>query len=331
MIGMLRFVLASLVVANHVYLPTANQVGAHAVAGFYIISGFLMTKVLNEVYGYSPRGLGRFLVNRFLRIYPLYWIFLATSLVLLSFFPMTFGQTYSNMKMPQTAYDMVRNVTLWDLPRAPEIVIPPAWTLTVEVFFYLAMALVLSRHRFIVMAWVIVSLAIAVWLIASHAPYSQRYTPTYAASLFFSTGALLYFYPRIREALMIDRRWALAGLVVFCVAPLLARRAGFPPLGVGYYGPAILFLFIFVTLQRVRSGPWDRWLGDLAYPVFITHLLAAGIVRILFPIAVTPLSGVFLLSSYALSLLISAGAVRLQSRWLDPLRTEIRAGSPAAP
>ena len=38
MIGSLRFVLAGLVVLNHLWLPTANLVGAHAVIAFYIIS-----------------------------------------------------------------------------------------------------------------------------------------------------------------------------------------------------------------------------------------------------------------------------------------------------
>ena len=50
MTGYLRFALASLVVANHVWLPTANRVGLHAVAGFFVISGYLMTMVINEVY-----------------------------------------------------------------------------------------------------------------------------------------------------------------------------------------------------------------------------------------------------------------------------------------
>ena len=147
MIGLIRFVLASLVVANHVYLPTANRVGAHAVTAFYMISGYLMSRVLHEAYGWSMNGAGRFFLNRFLRIYPPYWCVLAASLALLALFPTTFGQTYSNMALPQTQFDLMRNVTLYDLPNAPAIVVPPAWTLTVEVFFYLAMGLLLSRWR----------------------------------------------------------------------------------------------------------------------------------------------------------------------------------------
>ena len=101
MIGSIRFILASLVVLNHLWLPTANKLGAHAVTAFYVISGFLMSKVIHEVYGLSLSGCVRFLGNRFLRIFPPYLFFLFISLVLLRVFPDSFGQTYSDMKFPE--------------------------------------------------------------------------------------------------------------------------------------------------------------------------------------------------------------------------------------
>ena len=66
MIGGIRFILASLVVLNHLWLPTANKLGAHAVTAFYVISGFLMAKVIHDVYGLSVDGGARFLGNKFL-------------------------------------------------------------------------------------------------------------------------------------------------------------------------------------------------------------------------------------------------------------------------
>lgn len=328
MIGAVRFVLASLVAANHTFLPTANLVGAHAVTAFYMISGYLMTKVIHEVYGLTLHGTGRFLMNRFLRIYPPYLFFVAVSLILLALFPTTFGQTYSNMQMPGSGYDFFRNITLFDLPHATALVIPPAWTLTVEVFFYLAMALLLSRHRAIVICWFAVSLAITIWLLASGATFGERYSPLHAASMFFSTGALVYFHQDLFARLAFSRRTAWAALTLFCVAPLLTRWAGLTHGIVGFYGPAILFVPIFMTVLRSRSGSWDRWLGDLAYPVFITHLLAAGIIRILFPQAVTPLSFWFFVFSYLLCVGISALFIRASAKWLDPVRTKVRAIRP---
>ena len=327
MIGTIRFILATLVVANHVYLPTANLVGAHAVAAFYMLSGYLMTKVIQEVYGTTARGTASFLTNRFLRIYPPYWFFLAGSLLLLWLFPATFGQTYSIMQLPQSGYDYFRNITLYDLANAPQIVIPPAWTLTVEMFFYLAMGLLLSRHRATVWLWFVASVAIHSWLLATGASFGQRYTPVHAASIFFSTGALIYCYRRQLQFLTIGRTSAWVCVAVFAITPLLVHHAGQPAGMIGFYGPAVLFVPILLTALNARSGEMDRWLGDLAYPVFITHLFAAGIIRIAFPRAIAPLSLVSFIASYLLCVAISALFVRGASRHLEPIRAQLRAAA----
>ena len=36
-LGLIRFGLAMMVLLNHLWLPTANVIGAHAVTGFYIV------------------------------------------------------------------------------------------------------------------------------------------------------------------------------------------------------------------------------------------------------------------------------------------------------
>ena len=70
MFGTYRFLLACLVLVTH--LAGVRCAGAYAVFGFYLLSGYLMTLVLNERYGFSPNGFGRYVANRALRIYPPY-------------------------------------------------------------------------------------------------------------------------------------------------------------------------------------------------------------------------------------------------------------------
>ena len=72
-IGSWRFFLAFLVVISHLWKDMIGGPAAYAVWGFYVLSGYLMTLVLNEKYGPSINGLKRYAYNRFLRIYPLYW------------------------------------------------------------------------------------------------------------------------------------------------------------------------------------------------------------------------------------------------------------------
>src|SRR5688572_22326912 len=69
--GIFRFLLAALVVLFH-FGGLSWIVGRIAVYAFYCISGFLIFQVLDRVYLNEPRGPGRFLTNRFVRLAPLY-------------------------------------------------------------------------------------------------------------------------------------------------------------------------------------------------------------------------------------------------------------------
>ena len=81
-IGFLRFFLASVVIWSHGYplggfggdpifrFSRGNETGGTlAVAGFFVLSGLLITRS----YG-TTQHIGRFLWHRFLRIFPAYWI-----------------------------------------------------------------------------------------------------------------------------------------------------------------------------------------------------------------------------------------------------------------
>jgi len=62
MFGTLRYLLAMMVVASH-FLPyeaDAEPFGRYAVVIFFVLSGYLMTRVLHETYGFSNDGLGGF-------------------------------------------------------------------------------------------------------------------------------------------------------------------------------------------------------------------------------------------------------------------------------
>lgn len=139
--------LAIMVAANHFWLPVANKIGAHPVAAFYIISGFLMSAAVNKTYGADAAGILKFLWNRALRIFPAYWAVVAISVPLLYFFPTTFGKTYSTMRLPETMWSWVQNVFLIDLESSKAAISPPAWTLSVEIFFYIGIPLLLGRSK----------------------------------------------------------------------------------------------------------------------------------------------------------------------------------------
>jgi len=320
MLGTVRFVLASLVVLNHLWLPTSDRVGAHAVVAFYMVSGFLMTKVIQETYGLSLRGGWHFVLNRALRIYPIYLACMFATLAMLLAFSERF-RPYSTITVPD-AFDLFRNVTLFNLTPAKSIIVPPAWSLTVEFAFYLMMVALLSRTKLISNMWFAASLVITTYLILSGASFADRYYPVLAASMFFSSGAMLYWHADRLSRLTPPAPifWPL--LAVFCAMPLLIEAARLDRLTIGYYGAALLFLPLFL-IANTKPTRMDKWLGDLAYPVFVSHFLCAGIVKLLLP-SLIYLSATFMAVSFVLSLVLSIGMVAVQVRTIERLRGSLR-------
>lgn len=146
MFGLYRTALAILVVAGH--LGPVSNVGPYAVFAFYVLSGYLMTAILHKDYGYGPGGFARYLVNRGLRILPMYWLAVLVSLLLLALLGEQASRAYhSEMGLVVSAVDLVRNLVLVLDIGTPTRWVPPAWALTVELFFYLLMGLGLSRWR----------------------------------------------------------------------------------------------------------------------------------------------------------------------------------------
>ena len=63
---------------------TLNVIGGRSVVFFYIVSGFLMSYVLDSKYPRTKAGTYQFYKSRFLRIYPLWWAMVVFSTVTVS-------------------------------------------------------------------------------------------------------------------------------------------------------------------------------------------------------------------------------------------------------
>jgi peptidoglycan/LPS O-acetylase OafA/YrhL len=326
-LGTLRFVLAMLVVMNHLWLPTSNKVGAHAVIGFYTISGYLMTKVVCEVYR-GKNGFIRYCVNRFLRIFPLYWVVLLSTAAALALFPSYFGSVHGALRLPSHPYEWFQNFTLIDLVYADVRLVPPAWSLSVELVFYGLIGLGLSRRLPFAAAWWLGSLAYTGFLLAQGATFGERYTPPYAASVFFSTGAMLYHVAGRFGKGRYHPLWLLCGIALFAVSPLLIELAGGDLRMEGYYGPYLLFLPVLAWTLSMRMSsaymPVDRFLGDMAYPVFLTHFFTAGTTNVIVGNGLVPRGTTHFVASTFVCLILSAALVLTVDRKVNRLRTIIR-------
>jgi peptidoglycan/LPS O-acetylase OafA/YrhL len=80
MFGLFRYILSLIVVQGHLAPLFGKFQGVYAVFGFYALSGYLITLVVNQKYGFSLDGLKKFFINRILRLYPVYLILISFSI-----------------------------------------------------------------------------------------------------------------------------------------------------------------------------------------------------------------------------------------------------------
>ena len=85
MFGILRTVLAINVVLLHIF--SVPVFGNYSVSFFFLLSGFLMTHICKETYGYTFIGFKLFWLNRFLRLYPIYYIIILITILALLVYP----------------------------------------------------------------------------------------------------------------------------------------------------------------------------------------------------------------------------------------------------
>lgn len=246
MFGSLRFILAALVCIGH-FQPIGG-VRVHAVYGFFVLSGYLMTVVCNGKYRQKT---GLFILNRILRLYPCYWVVLAITVPLvggdLAYLPRTALLLFE----PSHRYEPMSHM----------------WAIAVELFWYMAIALGVSRTPKRTMQWVGGSLFLASLLFCSGASWEIRYYSIFAASLPFSLGALIYWWQDVRPQFV---EWRLLSGLLF--VPWLAEAAqpGLQ-LGLSFYISIFLFCLLVAALSRSRDRPLERFLGGLSYPLYICH------------------------------------------------------------
>jgi peptidoglycan/LPS O-acetylase OafA/YrhL len=284
MFGFYRTFLALMVVALHI--GGIPWLGGYAVYGFYMLSGYLMTLIMQRTYGYDVQGMGKYALNRFLRIYPLYWVAALFSLVLIYWL----GEAYTSdfikyMRYPMTLSDMIKNIFLLFPTVDTTRLVPPAWALTVELCFYLLIALGLSKHAKIALVWL--GLSVVYHGVAWFAGW-DRYFSVFAASLPFALGSVLYFYRnQVLQKLFADTQ-NLSPYLPLLLLLLLAINwyIGFlltRSHELFFYTNIVLCALMLLVLSSYQSLPWlskkaDAYWGDFSYPIYLVHYQVALLV-----------------------------------------------------
>lgn len=302
--GTVRFLLAIAVVLTHTGAAFNFLEEAHlAVEMFFLASGFLISFILRDTNAYRSK-LSKFYINRGLRLYPIYCVILLFSTFGFLAFPKVFGPPalfHTALSLPTTIYVLVANTTLlgqdWAyflgldagrLVYQPEFYlsvppvwsffpVPQAWTLSVEIVFYLIAPFVLMNRSTTLAAFAIFLIP-KVW--SMHAllgdPWHYRFAPFEMSLFLLGAIAHQWFSPIYRS---ISRRIPRVDIPIFVgviVILLTYRQLPVPPIERAYQGfiSALALSFALPALFAFqRRSKLDRWIGELSYPIYINHWL----------------------------------------------------------
>ena len=288
MFGTYRALLALMVIFLH--LGGVPVLGGYAVFGFYILSGYLMTFIMQKNYGYSRSGQIKYALNRILRIYPIYWLACGFSLVLIAWFGQSVTAAFHpDIAKPEDVESVLRNLFLYFPGRESPRLTPPSWALTVEIFYYIGIGLGLSRSRKLTLVWFAASVIYTLYANIAGLGWDSRYFSIIAASLPFSTGAVIFHYRTELKQYSEPFSTGLYAPLLGCVLIGLNWWVGFyldTLKEVSFYLNYLLCAFMIVVLFDRRELPFisrnmDRIMGDFSYPVYLIHY-QVGLVVLVF-------------------------------------------------
>jgi peptidoglycan/LPS O-acetylase OafA/YrhL len=329
MFGIYRTLLAVLVLASH--LGPVAHVGSYAVFAFYVLSGYLMTAILHSSYGYSRQGFLRYALNRGLRIFPLYWLAVLASVLLIAGLGEAASRQYhAAMGLQLSGKELLRNLLLvLDVSTSTRWV-PPAWALTVEIFYYVLMGLGLSRWWWSTLAWLGASVLYTGYLLIGEASFSYRYFPIAAASLPFSVGAGLFHLRRVCRPAEgrpgMPRGWVVVSLA-FVANLLWATQGGAEVERAQFYGNLVLaaaMTWLLAGWQSPRLAASDASIGELSYPVYLLHY-QAGLALLLLGLGGAPGSWGFMAAGLGVALLMAWAVSRTLEPLIQGVRSRVRA------
>jgi peptidoglycan/LPS O-acetylase OafA/YrhL len=294
MIDVYRFILALCVVQGHLVGrgESAPWLAWQAVFSFYVLSGFLMSLVLNQDYGFTVGGLVRFAVNRWLRLFPVYYAVIGLTALYIAFIG-PLDQLNQEITLPSSATAIFANLSIvtltgFDFTPVMQRLSPTTWSLAIEIFCYFLLAVYCakSRARLLFMLTVGVAVTAAQIFIDFDQPrygFQNHYGVLQAGLIPFALGGLAYFYRGARIFEFSAAKLGLLGML-FLANFVVCYWSDFHKYVSCLYLAAMLnALLVPMLFTQTTKHSWQKILGGLSYPIFLCHWVVATLILIYVP------------------------------------------------
>lgn len=343
--GILRFTLALMVLTQHFASDIAPAgvkqllypfaLGNIAVFCFFILSGFIICEAYH--FNYKDRPFA-YLQNRVMRIVPTYWAALFLS-ILTHFTIFQYYEHLSSLDRHEIGSDhfglpnLLKNVFAIIPPIQVHVTdtdypfIPYAWALQTEMMFYLTVFLVGVAYPYLrrLNSW-----PEGYWLalagvlgIAVGAGVQLQWLPKQLAfgSYFAFGGAVYFVISGHRKALLV----MIPALFQMLWHFHTSNADDFTTIPANRFGQLAIFIIILISIivlakLRLQNVKFDKWVGELSYPLYLNHYIIGVVVLN----TVCEFSNRYLMAGVVGSLLLTWVMFRLVDKPLIKVRRAIR-------
>lgn len=304
------------------WIRQASVAGQTGVDLFFVLSGFLITRILLETAG-SKGYFRAFYGRRVLRIFPLYFVFLGLYFFLL---PRVLGRDTPDFMAQVWSWCFLENVGQ-TFPTLGSQGPAHYWSLAVEEHFYLVWPFIVasfSRRTLLrIIVAVLVLSPVLRFVVASHGQSVFFLTPTRLDGLSLGAGlAILLARPAGAPAWLLPLARTVFLVLPLVLLPLFVVYSGSHGALLQAFKHSLISLFYagFVALCLVDDGMvpirrllelrWLRWIGSISFGLYVFHPACYDVIAHFFP-------GVPILQGIALAFGLSVFCAWVSFRFME--------------
>lgn len=261
------------------FLNLSNLQRSGGVYYFFALSGFMVYYLYHKELG-NPRQIKNFLLNRFIRIYPIYWILTLTIL------PIYFVFHNLGTGNERNISHIVASLLL--IPDSDNTILSVAWSLEHTVFFYLMFSLAFYKKKSISMLipfiWASLSYAFSINLLKS-SNYFVNFLFNFNNLIFLSGIACAFAVTRIKIKMYLSCLLVILGIAGF---PLSWINTQYSIVDIDLqYATTIASIFLIlgfasIDLQKdIKIPRLAKFLGDASFSIYLTHFTSMSAISLI--------------------------------------------------
>lgn len=253
---------------------------------FFVLSGFIIYHVNSRSIGRSEH-LGRYIFKRFVRLFPIYWLYTAFVWVA----ALLIKTIAAKDIISWTSFSSEALISsLLVLPSTTLPILPVAWTLTYEVLFYAAFALLFitisnQRTRFVLCALWLLAIFLGYTSLLPTAPKGTWFSIASDTRIleFFAGGVAAYLLPLVASYFP-QRKAVLLSIIAFSLllVVLAIEHSQKGIIQASGYTMLVVPLGLLVLAMALEdfsrpAGPHGRlrlamcYVGDASYSIYLIH------------------------------------------------------------